>query len=400
MRARADARGTVSLRGRTWWLRRWVTIADPETGEARREYRRERLGPKTELRTKAAARAAADDWIERTRPEPLAPGPNILAVAYLSRFDRFRIPLMRPTSQAVYRSVIRKHIAPAVAGVRLVDIDTAWLNRFVGARAGAMHRKTLINIRHVMLHILHSAVKDQYGACRIDTRDVKIPRSAKPAKPQRYFTAAELVRIIEASEFPWRALWAVMGYAALRAGEALALSWSDIDPERRFITVTNNAVRGQVGLPKTASSSADVPILPQLGAVLGAYQDWIMDERPEWGGTGLLFRTRNRTPLYADDVRRYRLRPLLERLGIAPAGLHAFRHSVPRLLAERGVSVQTIRQVMRHRSTEQTEVYLHTSMDDVWANLEKAGLTAPQNPAALLPTRPTGARAPAVSGAP
>lgn len=399
MRARSDARGHVELRGPTWWLRRWVTTADPDTGALTRAYRRERLGSIKELRTRAAARAAADDWIERTRPEPLVPGPQILAVAYLRHFDRFRIPLMRPTSQAVYRSVIRKHIAPAVAGHRLVDLDTAWLNRFVGERARTMHRKTLINIRHVLLHLLHSAVKDQFGACRIDTRDVKIPRSAKPAKPQRYFTADELRRIIEASEFPWRALWAVMGYAGLRAGEALALRWDDFDFERRFISIGRNAVRGTVGLPKTASSVADVPILPALAAVLGAYQDWILDERPEWQ-TGLLFRSRTGAPGRADDVRRHRLQPLLKRLGLAPAGLHAFRHSLPRMLAEQGVSVQTIRQVMRHRSTEQTENYLHNRLDDVWANLEKAALATQQNTAALLHTHPPSAAPRANSGAP
>jgi site-specific recombinase XerD len=76
----------------------------------------------------------------------------------------------------------------------------------------------------------------------------------------------------------------------------------------------------------------------------------------------------------ADVVRRRVLQPLLRSLGLAHAGHHAFRHGVPRMLAERGVSGAVIQQVMRHGTLAQTEQYLHVEARDLWANLEKAGL--------------------------
>lgn len=378
MRARADAKGYIELKGPTWWLRRWVTSVDPDTGEITRKNLRERLGPKTELRTRSAARAAADEWIERTRPEALAPGPQLLAVSYLKRFDKYHVPLMRPTSQAVYRSIIRKHIVPAVAGMKLHELDTAWLAAFMAKRAGTMERKTLANIRTVLLQVLRQAVRDKYGACKIESREVKLPRTCRAQKPQRFFTAADLTRILEASDFPDKALWALMGYAALRAGEACALEWEQIHfggagrSEGSFLTVRLNAVRGSLGAPKTKTSIGDVPVLPELEEILREYHAVLA--RQGAALDGYLFPSRTGAPWRSDDVRRYKLQPLLKRLGLAKAGLHAFRHSVPRILHFKGVSVNVIRQIMRHGSTGQTDVYLHSTAEDVWTDLEKAGL--------------------------
>lgn len=363
MPARQTPRGCVELKGEIWYLR---------------VPRRPRLalGRRSELRTRAAARAAADAWLARTRTEEIVPGPQLLAVEYFERFIRLQLPLMRPTSQAVYRGIIRRHIEPAVAGLKLVEVDTAWFTQFIAERAARMERKTLMNLRAVALQVLRQAVRDGFGACRISTADVRLPRRAKVARAQRYFTDDELTRILGGSSWPWRALWALMGYGGLRAGEALALTWSDVHLERRrpLLTVRQNAVRGRVGAPKTETSIADVPIIALLETEL---RSWQGIARLEAGGAapkGLLFQTRNGTAYQADDVRRRTLRPLLARLGIAPAGLHAFRHSLPRILHGRGVSVAVIADIMRHASTAQTETYLHTGADDTWANLEQAGL--------------------------
>jgi len=400
MRARADARGSIELRGPTWWLRRRVEVIDRETGETRLVRRRERLGPVTELRTHKQARAAADEWIQATRLDELVPGRTMLAIAYLEQFKRTHVKLMRPTSQAVYRGIINKHLIPDVAGLRLRELDTTWLKRMLAAkvRAGLAHA-TVQNIRGVALHVLRRALTDGYGAIRIDPRQVRLPRQVSVVRDRRYIDADEFDRILAASNFPWRALWALMGYAGLRVGEALGLEWEQVDFEQRFLTVRQQAVRGNLSAPKTVTSQADVPILPQLGEVLALYQAHCMAAEPNLKPpTGLLFRTRNRTPYWADDIRRRVLQPFLRSLGLAHAGHHAFRHGVPRMLAQRGISGAVIQQVMRHGTLAQTEEYLHVHARDIWQQLIAKGIDrALQSSAAGPHTAPSPARAAEVS---
>ncbi len=390
MRARADSRGTVERMGPTWWLRRRVEVTDPATGEVKIVRRRERLGPVTELRTHRQARAAADAWLEALRPDVLVPGRRLLAIAYLEQFKRSHVRLMRPTSQAVYRGIIDKHLAPSVAGLRLRELDTAWLKQLLTAKAAqGLAHATVQNIRGAALHVLRCALRDGYGAVRIDPREVRLPRQVRARHDRRFIEAAEFEQILAASPWPWRALWALMGYAGLRVGEALGLEWEQIDLEHRFISVRQQAVRGQLAAPKTATSRADVPILPELEAILRQY----VTSRSSTGEvSGLLFRTRNGTPFYADDVRRRVLQPFLRSLGLAHAGHHAFRHGVPRMLSARGISGAVIQQVMRHGTLAQTEEYLHVHARDLWVQLEAKGLgTVPQG----LATWPAAAQKPA-----
>lgn len=398
MRARADARGCVELRGPTWWLRRHEVVVDSVTGATRRAQPRVKLGSKSEIRTRAAARAAADAWIERTRADVVVPGPQVLAVAYFERFIRLQLPLMRPTSRAVYRSIIRSHLVPAAKGLRLVEVDTAWFARFIAERADRMAWATLANLRRVALQILRQAVRDGFGACRIAAADVRLPRQGAAKKTQRYFTEPELQEIIAESFDPWRTLWAVMGYAGLRAGEALALEHDDVDLDRRRITVRQNAVRGSLGAPKTKSSQAEVPIIAPLEEIL---REYLTSESAAGQVSGLVFPSRAGTPYQADDVRRRQLYPVLAALGYPRAGLHAFRHSLPRLLAARGVTAAVIKTVMRHSSIAQTETYLHTSVEDVITNLTAKGLFEHLQTSADVPPGSTPAsRETEISGVP
>ncbi len=371
MRARDDARGTVELRGPTWWLRR------PGRDANGKRLRRVRLGPKTELRTEKQARAAADEWLERSRVDVVKPGRQILAVAYLVHFRKTHMPLMRWTSQAQYRSILATHIEPRAAGRRLRDLDTPWLHALIAEVAAKYERKTVMNIRGVALHVLRQAIRDGYGACRIDPREVRVPRQSAVRRQRRFITGDELDRILDASPWPWRLVWALMGYGGLRVGEALGVAWEHIDLDHDVISVQQNAVRGRLGAPKTETSQADVPILPALRDELAGYQAWRIDHGENLQmPTGLLFTTRNGTPFSADDVRRRVLHPLLQRLGIPKAGHHAFRHGVPRMLAALGISGPVIQQVMRHGTLAQTEEYLHVRASDMWTQLEAAGVRA------------------------
>lgn len=365
MRSPCNHRGTIECRGRKWFLRVAAEQPDQTTGEITRRRKRIELGTTGELRTHAAARAAADRWLSRTTTQTLNPGPTILAVNYFSEFLRRTVSMWRASSARHYRSVITHHLMPAFTGA-LTDIDAVAFRELMArlVRSGRK-RHTIANVRRVLLHVLSQAVRDGYGVHRIVPADVRLPSEIAAPRAQRWVTSQELDAILDASDWPWRALWAVLGHLGLRISEALGLCWEHIDLTTRVVCIRQSAVLGTLQPPKTKTSVADLPMPDGLVDILTAYQRvWKPNK------DGLLFATRNATPLRAEDVRTRQLNPMLRQLNLPPAGFHAFRHGLPRRLLLAGVSPAIVQKLLRHASLSMTEKYIHTSGDDLRAAIQ------------------------------
>lgn len=360
--------GHIELVGTTWYLRIRRRKVNRETGEIVPTQERIPLGLNGQIRSTVQARRIADRWLASQSPETLQPGMNVTAAEYFAHFVAMHVARMRPSSQKRYRSTINQHLMPEFGCELLEVIDATRIQRYIIAIAQKRARATVKTIVSTLMQILAKARFERYAVHRIEPKAVKLPNAWNVGKPQRHINAAELEQILAASVWPWLALWAVMAYAGLRISEALGLTWENVDLERGVIKVRQQAVHGRLSLPKTKTSRADVPILPELDQVLRAYLDHVGGER----ATGLLFRARNGSPLRADNVRYRQLHPMLGRLRIPRAGLHAFRHGLPGQLDLIGISPGVIQKCMRHASLAQTEAYLHVGNDDVRAAIDAA----------------------------
>jgi integrase len=97
---------------------------------------------------------------------------------------------------------------------------------------------------------------------------------------------------------------------------------------------------------------------------------------------GLLFATRNGTPWDANLLVKRKLYPLLDSLGIARGGLHAFRHSNSTLMDRLGVPLKLRQQRLGHSDSSLTlDVYTHVEgADDVRVASELDGILHPIEP--------------------
>lgn len=357
---RRKARGTVVERSGRWYLQ----LREQTEANVRRLVRVD-LGASTEIRSKAQARRVADAWLARRHPEQLSAGKQVLASTYFEEFMRLRSVLLRRSSQKHHRSVIRKYLMPRWASTPLHEIGAVEVQSLISELVGrGLAPATIRAIRTKILHVLSHARQNGVDAQVINTKLVRIPRQSSADRIQRNITEGELDRILAASEHPWRALWAVMGLLGLRVSEALALTWRhlDIDSVEPLASIRQSTSQGELFQLKTKTSRADLPIDGDLLAILREYRSvW----RPN--AAGLLFATSLGTPLRADAVRSRQLAPLLKRLGIQPAGFHAFRHGLPGRLFAAGCSASVVQQFMRHGSLQMTERYTHTKASDLRA---------------------------------
>ncbi len=95
-----------------------------------------------------------------------------------------------------------------------------------------------------------------------------------------------------------------------------------------MIYVRRSVWNGQELQPKTENVVREIDIDPTLAALL---RDYIGSSRRM-----RLFEARNGSPLSAGNIRNRVLHPLVAKLGIPKAGLHAFRHSRVTLLRKNG----------------------------------------------------------------
>lgn len=357
-----EGTGHLEQIGRGWFLRVRVPVAGAR-GKARKLQRRVRVGDAKQLRSHAAARAAADVWLRAQRPQTLQPGPGIRASEYFEHYLATHVALMRASSQRRYTSAVRAHLLPRFGALTLEAVDARALQAWIAALAPKLARESVRGLRAIALQILRQAITDGFSAHRIDPRGIRLPKETRAPRERREIADEELLRILEASELPWRLLWAIMGYGGLRIGEALGLQWKHIDRASRVIRVRRSAVLGRIQPTKTETSKKDIPIIPELEAMLAHVLPGKPDE--------LVFYNRAGGALRSDNVRARVLQPLLKQLGIRHAGLHAFRHGLPGRLLAFGASPDVVQRVMRHGSLRQTETYLHSGNLDLHAALDR-----------------------------
>lgn len=358
-------RGLVERRGRYWWNRYREEVIDGATGEVIRRETRMRLGTRAQLRTRRAAEDWLDVYLAMLTPDTLRPGEPVTAVQYAERYIAVHVPLMRPTTRRTYTRIIRRELMPAFGRRRLDQIDAGILQDVIAARATTRARATVALTRTVALQLLRQARRDGFAAHAIDPLTVRLPKVQRAEREPRHINADELPLLLLDAGWPQRALWAALGYAALRGGEGLGLLWEHVDFDRGTLRVRQAAVDGRIAPLKTASSRRDVPILPELAAVLREY-------RAVWNpnALGLLFATSRGTPLRADFVRRRWLATQLRRLRLPPAGLHAFRHGAPARLNAMGLTPVAIQRFMGHADLKLTQRYLHFDAVALAAEIE------------------------------
>jgi integrase len=137
----------------------------------------------------------------------------------------------------------------------------------------------------------------------------------------------------------------------MRIGEAAGLHVDDVDLINCVITVRRAVWNGREQTPKTENADRVIDFDPSLVEILRLH---IGDRK-----TGQVFLARNGHPISGNNILKRVLHPLLERLEIPKAGLHAFRHSRVTFLRTKGTPDHLQLQWIGHSSLETTNGYDH-----------------------------------------
>jgi integrase len=389
MSRRSGQSGTVVKKGCMWHVRYYVDLR----GQEKRQRKSVPIGPCT-----------GKDKL--TKPEAVRKGAEVIASLGVNTTDhleramnvspivtfRQRVEWCRKYHKAwtdgkpgpiqTMESQLTKHILPRFGSLPLAAVDETAVQEFVAdlkratferrkpkgkdrlpqgnvVKTYKLSRKTILNIVGV--------VKLMLGKKVWLTWDLDL---GKPEDPeQRYFTEEQLRKIIEGAEGQSRVLFALLAGTGMRIGEAAGLHIADLDLDNCTIYVRRGVWNGRELSPKTKNAVREIDIDSGLAETLRQYIG-----RKQ---VGRVFEARNGSPILGNNVLKRVLHPLLKRLEIPKAGLHAFRHSRVTMLRKNGTPEDLQRQWIGHSSLRTTDRYSHTNQELEYRRLaaSKAGLS-------------------------
>jgi integrase len=284
----------------------------------------------------------------------------------------------KPNTVLTYRQLLVKRAVPKLGGTPLRKLTPAALERFFREEE-ATYAPASVHTLYAALHVcLADAVR--LGALGVNPL-AKVQAPTAPAR-ERPAWGAEQARAFlgTAAQGEDYALWLTVLSCALRIGEALALTWADVDSERGLLhvrrTLTRSAAgREIVGTTTKSGKERTIPLTQPGVEALRLQHIRVLTmkaaHRDVWSETDLCFPTILGLPM-STTWARLGLKALCTAARVPPLTPHGLRHTAASILAEHA-SVGTARDILGHASLAVTNLYIHSSDGAKQAGIEALG---------------------------
>jgi len=263
-------------------------------------------------------------------------------------------PRVRPLTYAGYKVNVEKHLIPTLGKIKVDQLTPQHVQGMLNNRlAAGFSTKTVAYVHQVLRTALTLAVRWEIVSRNV-AKLVDRPRvEHKPINPLTPDEARKFLAAIRGHRL--EALFSVALALGLRQGEALGLSWSDVDSGSGTLHVRNQLQRidGRLTLvpPKTAKSRRTLVMPPLIVDALREHEKRQVAEKiwagSKWKESNLVFANRTGGPTQARRVIE-QFHDLLERAGMRRIRFHDLRHSCATLLLVQGVSPRVVMEVLGH----------------------------------------------------
>jgi integrase len=291
------------------------------------------------------------------------------------------------TSRSLYRRAINDHALPTWRTWKLGEVEPAEVRAlYRRLRAGGKSTATLRTLRAALSAMYSTAVED--GATDANPiRGVRLPggESDEEQKRAKALSREELRIFLGAlpDEGYWRLFFEFLAATGLRIGEAVGLTWENLDlGDQPKVKVREQVYRGKRKRLKSKDGKRDIPLSASLAKKLLAHRRdaYVSPKAP-------VFATTTESELDPHNVRRTVLRPVALSLGYyelvkdkdgsprerTTLGFHAFRHTCASLLFAEGRNVKQVQRWLGHAKASITlDTYLHLLDEGVGEPLEIA----------------------------
>lgn len=294
-------------------------------------------------------------------------------------------PSLKPASydrlERTYQGQIRDS---PVGRCQLGNIRTIDIQRLINEKSRTLSYSSLKKVYELLNACFSHAVAIREMSFNPVTA-VKMPKKenlAKQTKTIEIFSAEELAKIEQVAKITYSTgrvkykhiyLFILLANTGMRAGEALAITWKDVDLEKHLIHIKKNASmvidrEGETGKKyktiittvKSKSGNRVIPCnekamealnyLKEYQETQNIYSDFVICN--DHGG------------ILNQKTLPHILEKILKAADVRYRNVHSFRHTFATNLIQAGVDVKVVSQLLGHHSVKITyDTYVHTKLD-------------------------------------
>lgn len=276
---------------------------------------------------------------------------------YCKHWLSVKKPNVRGGTYAIYKRIVEEHIRPQLGHLPIDEVTIIDLNSFFSKLKIAQSSK--VRLKSVLYNIFKLAVKEQLLASNV----IELLDPIKnPMKEIKAISVEELQKLLAIAK-TYNPLYYIIKLTVetgMRRGEVLALHWSDIDFDKKTISIKRALQNYEgyqvVGEPKTAKSKRTISVSSETLQEL------------------LTLRKEDCDVVFSNPMGTYLLAPTVYRTFkriVKKAGLrsdirfHDLRHTNATLLISKGINMKTVSERLGHSSITITlDRYTHGVLEE------------------------------------
>lgn len=268
----------------------------------------------------------------------IAPQPSVTLRAFASEFLKHVDATLAKSTARGYHDIFRMHLLPALGGLTLREMKPGDLQVFVDKRLAAGAAPSTVR---QALSALSGLFRVALGREMVERNPVPLVRKPKVENQiVRYLDFEEEDRLLAFTPEPLRTMIVVAIHSGMRSGEQKRLTWADVRFEQRVVVVRHTKSK------KDRVVSMNDTLFEALRGIPRSLASAHVFTNP---ATGKRY----------DRFNNSTWRRVLRLAGIQKLRWHDLRHSFGSRLAQAGVPIVTIKELMGHASIQMTMRYAH-----------------------------------------
>lgn len=281
--------------------------------------------------------------------------------------------------------IFELHILPAMGDYRIEKIDIVTCQKLVNLWSKKLKRFRMVKnyAAKVMTYAMKNGYVSKNPFSLVEIPIVKKTVSLDEEEHENFYTKEELLEFLQCfkneNNFRNYVFFHLLAYTGMRKGELFALTFKDINFDKKEIKINKAIARGKNGLYIGPTKNGLTRVIAIDDKSLELIKEWDFQLREILKERGLKFNSRaqllfpNLKNTIQDPNKTYGwLNKIISKYNLKPLTTHGLRHTHCSLLFMAGVSVKDVQVRLGHKDVKITlEIYTHVTNKSKTESIDK-----------------------------